>query len=101
MQFVSNAPRFQATDLIAENIKEQTEMGRKVHDLLLRGESVSDQMVAKMIDDKINSPECAHHGYILDGFPSHTDDASFNISHQMDMLRNWRLQPDFVINLRV
>lgn len=57
-------------------------------------------MVAKMIDDKINSPECAHHGYVLEGFPSQSDN-NLDLANQMDMIKNWKLQPDFIINLRV
>lgn len=67
---------------------------------MLKGEAVPEALVAKMIDDKINSPEVAHHGYVLDGFPSQSEN-NFDISKQMEMLRNWKLQPDFIINLRV
>ena len=40
----------------------QTEVGLKVQEILLRGESVPEEMAAKMIEDKINSPEVIHHG---------------------------------------
>lgn len=35
----------------------ETEMGVKAREMLYRGEAVSEQMVAKMLEDKINSPE--------------------------------------------
>jgi adenylate/nucleoside-diphosphate kinase len=75
-------------------------MGKKAQDILLKGEALPEAMVAKMIDDKINSPEVQHHGYVLDGFPCQSD-SHFDTSKQMDMLKNWALQPDFIINLRV
>ena len=53
---------FQATELIKENIKLQNELGRKAQDILLKGGALPEEMVAKMIDEKIKSPECEHHG---------------------------------------
>lgn len=53
-----------------------------------------------MIDEKINSSECSHHGYVLDGFPSQSEN-NFDIGKQMEMLKNWKLQPDFIINLKL
>jgi adenylate/nucleoside-diphosphate kinase len=49
-------------DLIMTNIKQKTEIGVHARDLLVRGEAVPDQMVAKMLDVKMRSPEVAHHG---------------------------------------
>ena len=40
----------------------QSAAGLKVQEILLRGESVPEEMAAKMIEDKINSPEVLHHG---------------------------------------
>jgi adenylate/nucleoside-diphosphate kinase len=88
------------TDLILENIKEQNEMGKKAQDILMRGEALPEEMVAIMINDKMNSPEVAHHGYVLEGFPCQSE-SDLDISKQMEMLKNWKLQPDFIINLRV
>jgi adenylate/nucleoside-diphosphate kinase len=54
--------------LIFQNIKNQTDIGKKAQDILVKGEAVPESIVAKMIDDKINSPEVAHHGTKLDFF---------------------------------
>jgi hypothetical protein len=43
-------------------MKKQTDLGKKARALLLKGEAVPDSMVAQMINDKVNSPEVAHHG---------------------------------------
>ena len=40
----------------------QTEVGLKISELLIRGEAIPEEMVAKLIEDKVNSPEVAHHG---------------------------------------
>lgn len=66
----------------------------------MKGEAIPEEIVAKMIDEKINSAECAHHGYVLEGFPCESEN-NFDIGKQMEMIKNWKLQPDFIINLRV
>lgn len=43
--------------MILQNIEMETEMGKKAKDMLFRGEAVPEEMVAKMLEDKINSPE--------------------------------------------
>lgn len=48
-----------------QNIKGQTELGKKAQDILVRGEAVPEVIVAKMIEEKLNSPEVAHHGNFL------------------------------------
>ena len=40
----------------------QTEMGMKAQEILLRGEAIPEEMAAKFLEEKINSPEVAHHG---------------------------------------
>lgn len=89
-----------ATELIKENIKLQSELGKKAQDILIKGGSVPEEVVAKMIDEKIKSNEVQHHGYVLDGFPCQSDN-NFDISRQVEMLKNWKLQPDFIVNIRV
>ncbi|RNA14891.1 adenylate kinase 9-like [Brachionus plicatilis] len=88
------------TDLILTSIKNNTDLGKKAQDILLKGEAIPESIVAHMIDEKINSPEVAHHGYVLDGFPSQSEN-NFDIGQQMEMMKNWKLQPDFIINLRI
>ena len=46
-----------ATEVILQNMEMETEMGLKAREMLYRGEAVPEEMVAKMIEDKINSPE--------------------------------------------
>lgn len=51
-----------ATDVISQAIEMQNEMGLKAQEILLRGEAIPEDMAAKMVEDKINSMEVAHHG---------------------------------------
>ena len=111
---------FSVADLIATNIKQKTEIGLNARDLLIHGETVPDQMVARMLDIKMRSPEVAHHGlsrkrknllshffhvhickgYILDGFPVMNENV-MKLRDQMEAMKNWPLSPDYVINIRI
>lgn len=51
-----------ATEVISQEIQIQSEIGIKAQEILLRGEAIPEEMAAKMLEDKINSPEVAHHG---------------------------------------
>jgi adenylate/nucleoside-diphosphate kinase len=78
---------------------------------------VPDQMIARMLDIKMRSPEVAHHGlsrkrkslfftiyfcigYILDGFPVMNENF-MKLRDQMEAMKNWPLPPDYVINIRI
>nr|XP_006820033.1 PREDICTED: adenylate kinase 9-like [Saccoglossus kowalevskii] len=88
------------TELILQNMDLETDIGNKVSEILLRGEALPEEMVAKMIEEKINSPEVAHHGYVLDGFPSLCEDY-MRVVDQLELVKNWKLKPDFIINLKI
>ncbi len=51
-----------ATDLIIQHMEMQTEQGQRMQEILRRGGALPEEMVARMIEEKINSPEVAHHG---------------------------------------
>ena len=53
---------FIAQQVIQQALDLPTEMGIKCQEMLLRGEAIPDDVIAKMIEDKINSQEVAHHG---------------------------------------
>lgn len=42
-----------------------SETGKKCAEILNRGEAISEDMVLKMIEEKVNSPEVAHHGKLI------------------------------------
>lgn len=48
--------------MILQNIEKRTDLGKKAHEMLLKGHSVPGLVVAQMIENKINSPEVTHHG---------------------------------------
>jgi len=89
-----------STDIILQNMELQTDMGLKCVEILHRGEAIPDDMVLKMIEDKVNSPEVAHHGYVMDDFPCLSEEF-MSIKDQLELIKSWKLKPDFLINLRI
>jgi adenylate kinase len=63
-----NTPHISTGDLVREEIKNQTEMGKRVNDYLARGQLVPDGMICQLLQKRISQPDCKM-GFILDGFP--------------------------------
>uniref|UniRef100_A0A8C3LXR3 Adenylate kinase 9 n=1 Tax=Chrysolophus pictus TaxID=9089 RepID=A0A8C3LXR3_CHRPC len=68
-------------------------------ELLSKGQSISEELVTEMILKKIESPEVAHFGYVLSGFPSLSEEY-MTVSQQMEKIKNLKLKPDFLINIK-
>lgn len=63
-----NIPHLSTGNIFRENIKNKTELGKKVKSILDSGELVPDETVVDLVADELNKPEYDN-GYILDGFP--------------------------------
>ena len=61
-------PQISTGDLFRYNIKNQTELGKKVKGIMDRGELVPDSVVNELVLDRIARDDCKD-GYILDGYP--------------------------------
>ncbi len=55
-------------DIFREMAKEDTELGRKVAEILKKGELVPDEIVIEIVRERISKEDCKN-GFILDGFP--------------------------------
>ena len=55
-------------DLLREEIKNGTEIGKQAESLMKEGKFVSDDVIIELISNRITKPDCEN-GYILDGFP--------------------------------
>ena len=55
-------------DMLREAVEAGTEVGKKAKDIMEAGELVPDDIVVKIIEDRIAEPDCRN-GFILDGFP--------------------------------
>lgn len=61
-------PQLSTGDMFRSNIKNETEIGKKVKSILDAGELVPDQLVVDMVAEELKKPKYEN-GYILDGFP--------------------------------
>lgn len=55
-------------DLLREEIKNKTDVGKQAESLMKEGKFVSDDVIIELISNRITKSDCEN-GYILDGFP--------------------------------
>jgi adenylate kinase len=55
-------------DMLRQAVKDGTEVGQQAKAVMESGGLVSDEIVIRIIADRINKPDCSK-GFILDGFP--------------------------------
>ena len=69
-------PAVSTGDIFRQNIKEQTELGKRVTAILDAGAYVPDELTNELIDDRLAQPD-AEDGYLLDGYPRTTGQVEF------------------------
>jgi adenylate kinase len=67
-------PQISTGDIFRSHVKNKTELGQRVSDILDRGELVPDRLTCEIVADRLSKQDCAN-GYILDGFPRTTGQA--------------------------
>ena len=83
-------------DMLREAVKAGTEMGLKAKSIMDAGMLVGDDVVAGIVAEAIQGPECAK-GFILDGFPRTVNQAKILDS----LLKKQNVGIDRVINLHI
>ena len=63
-----NIPHISTGDILRQAVKDQTELGKKAHEIMSRGELVPDEIMIGIIKYRLNKSDCQK-GFILDGFP--------------------------------
>ena len=61
-------PHVSTGDIFRANIKNQTELGKKVKKIIDAGQLVPDELTIGMLMDRIHEADCGN-GYVLDGYP--------------------------------
>lgn len=61
-------PKVSTGDLLRDAVSRGTPLGQQAKAIMERGDLVADELVVKMVEERIAQPDCAD-GYILDGFP--------------------------------
>lgn len=85
-------PQISSGEMLRENIRDGTKLGKKASSYMDRGELVPDQILIRLVKDALSSSDCSR-GFILDGFPRTVvqAEALVGILHQL------RLKLDAVI----
>ena len=71
---LGGVPQVSSGDLLRAAVREKTAIGQQVAAILEHGDLVSDEIVVKLIDERLDAPDAAK-GFILDGFPRSTSQA--------------------------
>ena len=61
-------PHISTGDMVRDEIKKQTELGRRIKEYSDRGALVPDEIIIKLLAERLKKPDCDG-GFILDGFP--------------------------------
>ncbi len=61
-------PHISTGDILRQNVKDGTELGKQAKGIMDKGLLVPDDLVAKMLDERFNNPDIKK-GFILDGYP--------------------------------
>jgi adenylate kinase len=61
-------PAISTGDIFRENVKNQTELGKKAQSYMDAGENVPDSLTNDLIHDRIAQADCQD-GFLLDGYP--------------------------------
>ncbi|XP_019849767.1 PREDICTED: adenylate kinase 9-like [Amphimedon queenslandica] len=89
------------TSTIEQIIKEGTsELAKEVRQVLYTGKEISEELVARVIKDKLVSSEIQHYGYVLDCLPSF-DESWKNVPQQIEFLKTLPQPPTVIINLKI
>ncbi|XP_031204285.1 adenylate kinase 9 isoform X6 [Mastomys coucha] len=91
--------RVEALSVLEEYAAAENETGAMLQSLLMSGHSVPDELVTKLMLEKIKSPEVAHFGYIITEMPSLSQDNMTSLK-QIEFVKNLELQPDIIINIK-
>ncbi len=67
-------PHISTGDIFRQNVKQGTELGKQVKQIMDAGQLVSDELVNTIVADRLGQSDCAA-GFILDGYPRTADQA--------------------------
>ncbi len=94
---IYSIPHISTGDIFREEIKKETELGRKIKNFVEKGELVPDDIVIETIKKRLSEKDCEK-GFILDGFPRTLEQAKAldNIVN-LDLVLNFVAPDDIII----
>jgi adenylate kinase len=64
-------PAISTGDIFRENVRNETELGKRAKEFMDRGDNVPDSLTNELVADRIGQADCVS-GFLLDGFPRTT-----------------------------
>ena len=80
-------PHLSTGDILRQSVKNNTELGNTVKNIMAKGELVSDDLVLQIIKERILQNDCDK-GFILDGYPRNISQAESLKEVLKDINRN-------------
>jgi adenylate kinase len=62
-------PHISTGDMLRAAVRERTELGKAAKDVMDAGKLVSDEIIIGIVEERLDKPDAARRGYVLDGFP--------------------------------
>ena len=94
-QFITerfDIPQISTGDMLRAAVKEESELGLKVKEVMASGGLVSDDIIIALIEERIQQPDCVN-GFLLDGFP--------RTIPQAEALKEQGIAIDYVVEIAV
>lgn len=89
-----NIPHISTGDILRQNAKDQTSLGKKAKEFMDKGLLVTDEIVEEMLKQRFSQPDLRK-GFILDGYPRNTNQAKT----LDDLLKERNMDIDLVVYL--
>jgi adenylate kinase len=83
-------------DMLRNNVKDGTPLGKKAKEYMDRGDLVPDSLIMDMMEERLQAPDCKK-GFILDGFPRTIPQAEALGA----LLKKLNLSIDLVANMEI
>ena len=64
-------PAISTGDIFRENVRNETELGKRAKEFMDRGDNVPDSLTNELVADRIGQSDCVS-GFLIDGFPRTT-----------------------------
>ena len=91
-------PQISTGDIFRDAIKRETELGKKVKEIVGRGDLVPDELTVSLVRERLAQPD-ARKGYILDGFPRTIPQAeALEKFQKLDSVVNFEIEDALVID---
>ncbi|MCK2041407.1 adenylate kinase [Chromohalobacter salexigens] len=85
-------PQISTGDMLRAAVKEESELGLKVKEIMNSGGLVSDDIIISLVKERIAQPDCAN-GFLFDGFP--------RTIPQADAMKDANVKLDHVLEVAV